>query len=57
VPLHSSEFGQKVGRFSEDDDFTTKESARLVRLPLFHSITAQEIDLVVQEINSFYQLV
>ena len=57
VPLHSSEFGQKVGRFSEDDDFTTKESARLVRLPLFHSITAQEIDRVVQEINSFYQLV
>lgn len=55
VPLHSSEFGQKVGRFSREDEFTTKESARLVRLPLFHSITAQEIERVVQEINNFYR--
>jgi len=54
VPLHSSEFGKKAGRFSGEDEFTTKESARLVRLPLFYSITAQEIERVVQEINSFF---
>lgn len=55
VPLHSSAFGEKVGRFLGEDKFTTMESTRLVRLPLFYTITPQEIEEVVQKIIDFYR--
>jgi dTDP-4-amino-4,6-dideoxygalactose transaminase len=54
IPLHSSKAGLKHGSFSGDDIFTTKESERLLRLPLYYKITTDEIDYIVQKINSFF---
>ena len=55
VPLHSSPAGQKYGRFHGIDKFTTKESERLIRLPLFYNIKNEEIDYVVENIYKFYK--
>lgn len=51
VPLHSAPAGRKFGRFNGEDRYTTKESERLVRIPLFYSITD---DMVEHIINSFF---
>lgn len=54
VPLHSSPAGQKFGRFNGEDRFTTKESERLVRLPLFYNLTVQEQNKVVEAVRDFF---
>ena len=54
IPLHSSEAGKKFGRFYGVDAFTTKESERLVRLPMYYKITKEDIELVVLTINGFF---
>lgn len=51
IPLHSAPAGRKFGRFNGEDRYTTKESERLVRIPLFYSITD---DMVEHIINSFF---
>jgi dTDP-4-amino-4,6-dideoxygalactose transaminase len=54
VPLHSSEAGQKFGRFHGKDKFTTKESSRLIRLPLYYGLPESDIFIVVKNINKFF---
>jgi len=54
VPLHSSEAGIKYGRFSGEDIFTTIESERIIRLPLYYGISTEDIIKVSNEIISFY---
>ena len=54
VPLHSAPAGLAFGRFHGDDAFTTTESERLLRLPLYFGITEQETDRVVSSIYSFF---
>lgn len=54
VPLHSSPAGKKYGRFHGADRYTTTESARLVRLPLFYGMTQQQAARVVDAIQDFY---
>lgn len=54
VPLHSSPAGQKFGRFSGEDCFTTQESERLVRLPLFYNLTEQEQNKVIKSVRDFF---
>lgn len=54
VPLHSSPAGMRFGRFDGEDEFTTKESDRLVRLPLFYGLGIGECNIVIKLINSFY---
>jgi dTDP-4-amino-4,6-dideoxygalactose transaminase len=54
VPLHTSSAGQKYGRFHGIDKFTTKESERLIRLPMFYNIKDEEIDYVVESIYKFF---
>lgn len=46
VPLHSAPAGLKYGRMAGRDAYTTKESERLIRLPLYYGITTKEIDVV-----------
>lgn len=53
LPLHKSCAGRKFGRFHGKDAFTSKESNRLLRLPLFDDINEKEIDYVVDKIDSF----
>lgn len=53
VPLHSSPAGQKYSKFIGEDKFTTKESERLVRLPLFYSLTDLEQEKVIEKTIEF----
>lgn len=54
IPLHSAPAGIKFGRFHGDDVYTTKESERLLRLPLYYTITEREVDKVCDTIIEFY---
>ncbi len=54
VPLHSAPAGLKYGRFEGVDEFTTKESERLVRLPMYYGLSKDEIDAVCDVIKNFY---
>ena len=53
VPLHSAPAGIKYGRFFGEDKFTTKESERLVRLPLYYNITDDELDYVIDTLTKY----
>ena len=54
VPLHSAPAGHKFGRFYGEDIHTTKESERLVRLPLFYGISEEQTGYVIDKIKEFY---
>ena len=56
VPLHSAPAGRKFGRFNGEDRYTTKESERLVRLPLFYSIAEEEVDFIIEIVKEFFCL-
>jgi dTDP-4-amino-4,6-dideoxygalactose transaminase len=55
VPLHSSPAGLKFGRFNGVDEFTTKESERLLRLPIYFGIDPSDIDLIIDRIKTFME--
>lgn len=55
VPLHSAPAGRKYGRFNGEDRYTTKESERLVRLPLYYGLTEEDCSLVCEAIHEFYR--
>lgn len=57
VPLHSAPAGHKFGRFNGEDIYTTKESERLIRLPLYYGITEAETGKVIDTIKAFYSKV
>ena len=54
VPLHSAPAGLKYGRFHGEDEYTTRESERLVRLPLFDSITEEQQARVTDAVKEFF---
>lgn len=54
IPLHSATAGLKFGRFNGEDRYTTKESERLVRLPLFYSLTDEELDYICKEVLDYF---
>jgi len=54
IPLHSSPFGRRVSRFSGDNVWTTKESERLIRLPLFYGLTDLEQKYILKRVYEFY---
>lgn len=54
VPLHSAPAGHKFGRFSGEDQYTTSESERLVRLPLYYGLQKDDISSVIHVIRKFY---
>ena len=53
IPLHSSPAGKKFGEFVGRDNYTTKESERLVRLPLFYNMTENQQDRVISSVMKF----
>lgn len=53
VPLHSSPAGMKFGRFSGEDVYTTRESERLVRLPMFYNLPMSDVEYIVKKILEF----
>lgn len=54
IPLHSAPAGLKFGRFDGIDEYTTKESERLVRLPLYYGIGDENRQTVIREVRSFF---
>jgi len=54
VPLHSSEAGEKYSCFSGEDNYTTRESERLLRLPMYYGLTQEDREKVVDSVSTFY---
>lgn len=54
VPLHTAKAGRKFGRFHGEDVYTTKESERLVRLPLYYGLTEEQNLYIIEQIKAFY---
>ncbi|WP_409035764.1 dTDP-4-amino-4,6-dideoxygalactose transaminase [Pseudomonas corrugata] len=50
VPLHSSPCGKLFGYMPMKDNFTTKESERLIRLPIWYGMQVQEREQVIQSV-------
>lgn len=55
VPLHSAPAGLKYGRFNGEDVYTTKESDRLVRLPMYYGLTANEVEFICEKAKEFFK--
>ncbi len=55
VPLHSAPAGRQFGRFHGEDRYTTKESERLLRLPMFYGLKKEDRERVVEAIHTFFK--
>ena len=56
IPLHTSPAGQKFGRFHGEDRYTTRESERLVRLPMYYGLTRDQVDFICGLVKNFFEL-
>ena len=54
VPLHSAPAGLRYGRFDGEDRYTTAESDRLVRLPMYYKLSAEDRQKVIAAVREFY---
>lgn len=54
IPLHSSLPDPAYGRFAGEDRFTTKESNRLLRLPLYYGLKPDQVSYITKSIKEFY---
>ena len=55
VPLHTGEAGEKLGRFSGVDRYTTKESERILRLPMYYGLRDEQVSYISERIKEFYE--
>ena len=55
IPLHSSPAGLKFGRFCGEDVYTTRESDRLARLPLYYGMKPEDRERVIDTVLSFFR--
>jgi len=55
VPLHSAAAGVKFGRFNDKDIYTTSESERLVRLPMYYEVDEKDIEKIIGVINGYFK--
>ncbi|MCD7830364.1 MAG: dTDP-4-amino-4,6-dideoxygalactose transaminase [Clostridiales bacterium] len=54
IPLHTAPAGKRFGRFHGEDVYTTRESERLTRLPLYYGLTAEDCQEVIDAVKEFY---
>ena len=54
IPLHSAPAGKKYGRFFGEDRYTTKESERQVRLPMYYQLSQADKEYVVKTIFDYF---
>jgi dTDP-4-amino-4,6-dideoxygalactose transaminase len=54
IPLHSATAGLKFGRFHGEDKYTTRESERLARLPMYYGLTLEQVDYISDLVKKFY---
>ena len=55
IPLHNAPAGKKLGRFHGEDRFTTVESERLTRLPLYYGLEPDTVEMICEKICEFYR--
>lgn len=55
IPLHSSDAGVRFGRFCGEDKYTTRESERILRLPMYYGLKADEIEKITECVKKFYE--
>ena len=55
IPLHDSPAGKRFGRFNGEDKYTTSESEKLVRLPMYYGLAKEDQDKVIKAIKEFYE--
>ncbi len=55
IPLHSSPAGKRFGMFYGEDKYTTRESERVLRLPMYYKLKEEDISKVVEYIKQFYE--
>lgn len=55
IPLHTAPAGKEYGRFHGEDKYTTKESERIVRLPMYYELDEQDAKKVMDLIHTFYK--
>ena len=56
IPLHTAPAGVRFGRFHGEDVYTTKESERLCRLPMYYKLTSEEVSYITGKVKEFYHL-
>lgn len=54
VPLHTALAGRRHGIFCGEDVYTTAESERLLRLPMYYGLREEDVDRVCQAVEAFY---
>ncbi len=54
IPLHTAAAGLKFGRFHGEDRYTTRESERLARLPMYYGLTLEQVDYICDMVRKFY---
>lgn len=54
IPLHTAPAGLRFGRFHGEDVYTTKESERLARLPMFYGLKEEQVRYIADKIKEFY---
>lgn len=55
IPLHNAPAGKKFGTFCGEDKYTTVESDKLVRLPMYYGLTKSDQDIVINKVKDFYK--
>ena len=54
IPLHTAPAGLKFGRFHGEDRYTTRESERLARLPMYYGLAMEQVDYICDVVKGFY---
>lgn len=54
IPLHSAPAGLKYGRFHGEDRYTTRESERLLRLPMYYGLKEDQVSFIAGKVKEFY---
>lgn len=55
IPLHTAPTGQRYGVFVGEDRYTTAESEKLVRLPLYYNLALDQVDYIIDKVQAFYK--
>ncbi len=55
IPLHTAPAGVKFGRFHGEDKYTTKESERLTRLPMYYGLSLEQVDYICEQVKKFFE--
>lgn len=55
VPLHNAPAGKRFGQFHGEDKFTTAESNRLLRLPMYYGLSNDDLNFVCDKVEEFFK--